>query len=67
MLHGNALLHVPLGMNSVYAGRNDQSQGGYGGVERVELRAGNLRVVLVGELAHRMRDREFQIAFALPP
>jgi hypothetical protein len=57
---------VALGMNSVYVERNDQSQGGYGGVERVELRPDGLRVVVAGELAHRMGDREFEIAFSLP-
>src|SRR5689334_7746324 len=57
---------VALGMNSVYVERNDQSQGGYGGVERVELRPDGLRVVVAGELAHRMGDREFEITFSLP-
>ena len=58
---------VALGMDSVYAERNDQSQGGYGGVERVELHPNRVRVAIGGELAKRMGTAEFDIAFTLPP
>jgi hypothetical protein len=58
---------VALGMDSVYAERNDQSQGGYGGVERVELHPQRVRVVVRGEVAERMGTTEFNITFALPP
>ena len=58
---------VALGMDSVYAERNDQSQGGYGGVKRVELHPDRVRVVVGGVLAERMGTPEFDITFALPP
>jgi hypothetical protein len=58
---------VALGMDSVYAERNDQGQGGYGGVKRVELHPGRVRVVVGGEVAERMGTPEYEIAFALPP
>lgn len=58
---------VALGMNSVYAERNDQSQGGYGGVQRVELHSNRVRVVIGGELAERMNTAEFDITLALSP
>jgi hypothetical protein len=57
---------VALGMDSVYAERNDQSQGGYGAVERVELHPNRVRVVIGGNLAERMSTAEFEISFALP-
>ena len=56
-----------LGMDSVYTERNDQSQGGYGGVERVELHPDRVRVVVMGRLTERMGTDEFHIAFALSP
>jgi hypothetical protein len=52
-------------MNSVYAERNDQSQGGYGGVELVELHANRVRVVVGEKLAKRMGTAEFDIEFTL--
>jgi hypothetical protein len=58
---------VALGMDSVYAERGDQSRGGYGGVERVELHGGYVRVTIGGELAQRMGDGEFEIALSLSP
>lgn len=58
---------VALGMDSVYAERNDQSQGGYGGIERVELHPNRVRVTVGGELSERMGTDEFDIAFTLPP
>jgi hypothetical protein len=58
---------VALGMDSVYAERDDQSRGAYGNVERVELHPGYVRVVIGGELAERMGDGEFEIAFSLSP
>jgi hypothetical protein len=58
---------VALGMDSVYAERNEQSHGGYGGVERVELHPGRVRVVVGGALAGRMGTGEFDIAFSLSP
>lgn len=58
---------VALGMNSVYIERNDQSQSGYGGVERVELHADRLRVVIGGLVAQRMGDSEFEIKLSLAP
>jgi Immunity protein 10 len=56
---------VELGMDSVYAERNDQSQGGYGGVERVELHPDRVRVAVQGKVAEAMGTTEFDIAFAL--
>jgi len=56
-----------LDMNCVYAERNDQSQGGYGGVDRVELHPGKVRVVVGGALADRMGTSEFEIKFSLSP
>ena len=58
---------VALGMNGVYAERNDQSHGGYGGVERVELCPNRVRVVIGGTLATDMGADEFEIMFVLPP
>src|SRR5687767_11406073 len=58
---------VKLGMDSVYAERNDQAEGGYGGVKLVELHPDRVRVVVGGELAGRMGTAEFDIAFSLPP
>jgi hypothetical protein len=54
-----------LGMDSVYVERNDQRQGGYGGVARVELHPDRVRVVVIGELSERMGTAEFDIAFAM--
>src|SRR5690242_18038434 len=56
---------VELGMDSVYAERNDQSQGGYGGVERVELHPDRVRIAVRGKVAEAMGTTEFDIAFAL--
>lgn len=56
-----------LGMDSVYAERNGQRQGGYGGVERVELYPGRVRVLISGELAVWMGTREFDIGLSLSP
>ena len=56
---------VALGMDSVYAERNDQSQGGYGGVERVELHPDRVRVLIGGRFAEDMGDREFEIHISL--
>ncbi|MCE9531482.1 MAG: hypothetical protein K8T89_10230 [Planctomycetes bacterium] len=56
---------VALGMDSVYAERNDQSQSGYGGVGRVELYPERVRVVVQGEVAEAMGCTEFVITFAL--
>ena len=58
---------VELGMDSVFVERNDQSQGGYGGVARVELHADRVRVSIGGRLAEEMGDSEFEITFSLPP
>jgi Immunity protein 10 len=58
---------VALGMASVYAERNDQSQGGYGGVERVEVHPDRVRVTVGGPLAEEMGDSEFEITFSLSP
>ncbi len=58
---------VELGMDSVYAERNDQSQGGYGGVERVELHRDRVRVVIGEKLAAGIGDSEFEICVSLPP
>jgi hypothetical protein len=57
---------VALGMDSVYAERNDQSQSGYGGVQRVELHPNRVRVLIGDELAERMGTAEFDITFTLP-
>jgi hypothetical protein len=56
-----------LGLDSVYAERNGQGQGGYGGVERVELHRDRVRVVIGGPLAADMGTGEFDIALSLPP
>jgi len=58
---------VALGTVSVYAERNDQSQGGYGGVERVELHPDHVRVVIGGELAAEMGSGEYEIGLSLTP
>lgn len=58
---------VALGMDGVCVERNDQSEGGYGGVERVELHADRIRVRLSGDVAKRTGDGEFEIAFPLTP
>ena len=58
---------VTLGMNSVYAERSDQSEGGYGGVERVDLYPDCISVIVGGELAVRMGTSEFDIRFSLSP
>jgi hypothetical protein len=58
---------VALGMNSVYVERNDQSQGGYGGVERVELHSDRVRVLVGGRVAEWMGDSEFEIGLSLSP
>jgi hypothetical protein len=58
---------VALGMDRVYAERNDQSQGGYGGVERVELHPDRVRVVVGGGVSEAMGAGEFDISFSLPP
>jgi len=58
---------VALGMDSVFAERNDQNQGGYGGVGQVELHPDRVRVVVRGDVAERMGTTELDIAFALPP
>lgn len=56
-----------LDMASVYIERNDQSQGGYDGVERVELLSNHIRVAIRVSVAERMGDCEFEIDFSLPP
>lgn len=56
---------VALGMDSVYAERN--GQGGYDGVERVELHPGRVSVVIGGELVGRMGTPEFDIRVSLNP
>jgi hypothetical protein len=58
---------VALGMACVYVERNDQAQGGYGDVERVELHPAHVRVVVDGQLAERLGDNVFYVAFTLPP
>ena len=54
-----------LGMDGVYVERNDQRQGGYGAVERVELLRNRLRVVVGGQVVQRLGDREFEIDLSL--
>jgi hypothetical protein len=44
---------------NVPAQRRWQDQGGFGGVEQVELHPGRVRVVVSGEVAERMGKREF--------
>jgi hypothetical protein len=58
---------VALGMDSVYAERNSQSQSGYGGVERVELHSDRVRVFVTDDLAERMGTTEFDIAVSVSP
>jgi Immunity protein 10 len=55
-----------MGMDTVYAERNGQSQGGYGGVELIELYRGRVRVLIGDELAVSMGTSEFDIGFSLP-
>jgi hypothetical protein len=54
-------------MASVYVERNHQSQGEYDGVQRVELSRNQIRIVIGECIVKRMRDREFEIDFTLPP
>lgn len=56
---------VALGMDSVYAERNDQSQSGYGGVERVELHPNRVRILIGSHVAEHMGDSEFEIALSV--
>lgn len=56
---------VALGLASVYAERNDQIQSGYGGVQRVELHPGRVRVLMIGPVAERMGDSVFDIGLSL--
>jgi hypothetical protein len=58
---------VALGMDGVYAERNGQGEGGYGGVEQVELNRDRVRVLISGPLATDMGTSEFDIALSLPP
>jgi hypothetical protein len=58
---------VALGMDSVYVERNNQSQGGYAAIERVELHPDRVRVVVDGRMAVEMGDSEFVIALSLQP
>jgi hypothetical protein len=57
---------MALGMDTVYAERNGQGQGGYGGVERVELHRDRVRVFIGCELAVYMGTPEFDIKLSLP-
>jgi hypothetical protein len=59
--------NVALGMNQVYVERNDQSQGAYGGIERVELHSDRIRLVVGGQTAQRLGDSEFEIGLSLAP
>ena len=56
-----------LGMASVYAERTGKNQGGYGGVERVELRRDQVHIHLCGDVAKRMKTSEVQISFDISP
>lgn len=54
-----------LGMADVYVERNDQSQSGYGGIERVELHRDRVRVVVAGHRADLLGADELEIALSL--
>ena len=55
-----------LGMAGVYIERNDQSQSGYGGIERVELSRDRVRVLLEERMAAVLDADELEIALSLP-
>jgi hypothetical protein len=63
--HGFDEQDIAAGMNNVYVGRNDQSQSGYGGIDRVELHRDHLEVVLSGATAKSLGTEQFQIALSL--
>src|SRR5262245_20554416 len=56
---------VALGMDQVYVERNGQSQGAYGGIERVELHIDRVRIVVRGQPAQPLGDSEFEIGLSL--
>src|SRR5262245_3886481 len=56
---------VALGMDQVYFERNGQSQGAYGGIERVELHIDRVRIVVRGQPAQPLGDSEFEIGLSL--
>jgi hypothetical protein len=58
---------LSLGMDNVYVERNGQSQGGYGGVERVELHTDRVRVVIGEKLARDLGETDFDIHLSLSP
>ncbi len=58
---------IALGMDQVYVERNEQSQSAYGGIERVELHPGRIRIVVGGQTAQRLGDSEFDIGLSLAP
>ena len=58
---------VALGMDQVYVERNGQSQGAYGGIDRVELHPDRVRIVVRGPTAQRLGDSEFEIGLSLAP
>jgi len=57
---------IALGMNQVYVERNDQSQCGYGGIDRVELHRDHIEVILSGKTAEALGNDRFRIALSLP-
>jgi hypothetical protein len=59
--------NVEAGMDQVYVERNDQHQGGYGGIRRVELRPEQVRVWVDDRAAQRLGDSAFEIGLSLSP
>ena len=58
---------ISFGMNRVYIERNDQSEGGYGGINRVILRPDTVQVVVDSEMAKILGDTDFEIHLSLSP
>jgi hypothetical protein len=56
---------VALGMDRVYVQRDDQSRGGYGDVQRCELRRDSVLIAVDDNLAKVLGDAQFEISFAL--
>jgi hypothetical protein len=58
---------VALDLDQVYLERNDQSQGAYGGIQRVEMHLDRIRIAVSDRTTLRLGDGEFEIALSLAP
>lgn len=56
---------IDLGMDQVYVERNDQSQSGYGGIERVDVSRDRMKVILSGATAESLEDSCFEVALLM--